>query len=207
MPHTGGQPEVVRRRSGGELVLGLVDGEGAADRDRGAAGRRERLDGGPDLGGIEPARGVEERVLGVERVSGSERDRADLRPLAGGAEIRLGTDPEHADSSDVSLEQGVHRLGGREGDERDAAAFVPELGQERAQGGRDALGDAAGRVVRGGDGRVGEEAERAGLDRHRLREGPADVDADPDRRAHARSAAAVRRRRGAIPKTQPAPSR
>ena len=84
-------------------------------------------------------------MLGLERVAGRERHRADLRPLARRAQVGRGADADHADAADVALEQGVHRLRRREGDERDAVARLAELGEQRPQRGGDALGDAGGR--------------------------------------------------------------
>ena len=160
---------------------------------------------GVDVVLVEAAGGVDEGVLGLERVPGRERDGADLRPLARGAEVGRGADAEDADPADVALEQRVHRLCRREGDQRDAARGLAELGEERAQRVGDALGDARSARVRGRDRRVRQQPQRRGLDRDGLGEGAADVDADPDRAAHALTACAVRRRHGLIAKTQAAP--
>ncbi len=80
----------------------------------------------------------------------------------------------------------------------------PSVGEEVAQGVDDAFGRAL-RLVRGRYDSVRKQPERPCLDRDGLREGAADVDADPDRAAHARTACAARRRHGRIPKTQAVP--
>ena len=80
-------------------------------------------------------------------MAGRERDGADLRPLARRAQIRRSADAEHADAADVALEQGVHRLGRREGDERDALTLLTEVGEQRAQCLGHAFGDAGGGAV------------------------------------------------------------
>ena len=187
-----------------ELVTGLVDGEGAADRDGGAAGGGERFEGGIHVVLVEAAGHVDEGVLGLERVSGGECDRADARSLARGAKVGLRADPEDSDAADVPLEQGVHGLCRRKRDERDTAAVLTELREEVAQSVDDAVRRAL-RLVRGRNDSVSKQPERPGLDRDGLRERPADVDADPDRAAHARTACAARRRHGRIPKTQAVP--
>jgi hypothetical protein len=198
----------VRQRAAGreELGLGVVDGEGSADGDGDAAGSREPAQLRVDVLLVEAPRRVEEGVLRLERVPGRERHGADLGPLAGRAEVRRGADAEDADPSDVTLEQGVHRLRRREGDERDPAAVVAELCEQGADRRGDALGDAGVGGVRGRDGGVREQPQRRALDRHGFREGAADVDADADRVAHAPTASAVRRRHGLIAKTQRPPS-
>ena len=82
---------------------------------------------------VEAARHVDEGVLGLERVSGGERDRADARSLPRSAEVGLRADPEDPDATDVALEQRIHGLRRRERDEGDAAAVLAELCEEVAQ--------------------------------------------------------------------------
>ena len=110
-----------------QLMAGLVDGEGAADCDRGTAGGNERFEGGVHVVLVDAARRVDEGVLGLERVSGSEPDRPDPCSLARGAKVGLRADPEDSDTADVALEQRVHRLGRRERYECDAAVVLTEL--------------------------------------------------------------------------------
>ena len=200
-----GQSACVGAACGQELGVGVVDGEGAADGDGDAAGRDQGVQCGVHLLLVEAAGRVDERVLGLECVARRERDGADLRSLACRAQVGRGTDAEHADAADVALEQGVHRLRRREGHQRDALPRLAELCEERAQRLGDACRDAGFGAVRGRYSCVCEQPKRARLDRHRLGEGPADVDADPDRAAHAPTACAVRRRHGLIAKTQAAP--
>ena len=138
-------------------------------------------------------------------MSRSQRDGAHLRPLARGAEVGRGADAEDANPSDIPLEQCIHRLCRREGDQRDAPSCLAELREERPQRVGDALGDARFGGVRGRDRRVRQQPQRRRLDRDGLGEGAADVDADPDWLAHALTACAVRRRHGLIAKTQAAP--
>ena len=121
----------------------------------------------------------------LECVARRERHRPDLRPLARRAQVRLRADADHADPADVTLEQRVHRLRGRERDERDAPARLAEVAQQPAERLGDAFGDTGGSVVRGRNDRVCDEPQRRRLDRDGLREGAADVDADPERPAHA----------------------
>jgi len=54
---------------------------------------------------------------------------------------------EHADAAHVTLEQGVHRLRGREGDERDARTLLTEIGEQHAQRLGHAFGNARGGAV------------------------------------------------------------
>ena len=82
-------------------------------------------------------------MLGLERVPGRERDRADARALARSAQVGRGADTEDADAADVAFEQGVHGLRRREGDERDAAAVLAELVEQLAERVGDALRNAA----------------------------------------------------------------
>ena len=129
----GREPARLRAARDQELVARLVDGKGAADRNRGTAGRGEDLERSVHAVLVDAAGHVDEGVLGFERMPGCERDRSDPRSLAGGAEIGLRPDPENSDAPHVALEQGVHRLSRRERDERDAPAVVAELCEEVAQ--------------------------------------------------------------------------
>ena len=163
------------------------------------------LEGGIHVTLVEAAGGVDEGVLGLERVSGGECDRSDPRSLARGAQVGLRADPEDSDTADVALEQGVHGLRRRERDQRDAAAVRrPALRGARA-GPSTTPSAVPVCLVRGRYDSVSKQPERPGLDRDGLRKGAADVDADPDRAAHARTACAARRRHGRIPKTQAVP--
>ena len=143
------------------LVLGHVDGERAADRHRRGPGAREAIEDDVDVVLVEAARRVEERVLGVQHAPGSEPDVAHARAPAGQAQLGLGADADHADARDVALEQRVHRLRRRIGDELDALAVVAELGEQRVQRASDPRADAVRRAVAGRHDGVGVQA-RAG---------------------------------------------
>ena len=149
-------------------------------------------------------------MLGVQHAAGGELEVADLRALAREAQLGLDADADHPDARDVALEQGVHRLRRRVGDELDAVAVGPEVVVQRAQHGRDALGDAGRRRVAGRHHGVGAQAQRVGGERDGLRERAADVDADPDPadvgHAVAVSRTCRRRRVGCQAKTYTAPS-
>ena len=80
------------------LVLGRVDGERPGDGDRRAAGGAQRVERGVDRLGVEPARRVEEHVLGVQRTARREPQLADPRAPAGQPQLRLGADPDDADA-------------------------------------------------------------------------------------------------------------
>jgi hypothetical protein len=175
-----GQPALAGARGHRALVLGHVDREGAADRQRGAPGGLQAVEGGVDVGGVEAAGRVEERVLGVQRAPRRELEVADLRALAGEAQLGLGADADHADARDVALEQRVHRLRGRVGDELDPVAVRAEVVEQHPQHLGDALGDTRGGGVAGRHDGVRAQLERVDGERHRLGERPADVDANPD---------------------------
>ena len=79
-------------------------------------------------------------------------------------------------------------------------------GEELLERGRDSCRNAVVGVVRGRDGRVRDELEAGRVDRDGLREGAADVDADPEPAAHALAASAARRRSGCQRNIQVAPA-
>ena len=182
------QAALARARGDEPLVLGRVDGERAADGERRAARSLHPVEDGVDTLGVEAAGRVEEGVLGVQHAAGGELEVADAGALAGQPQLGLGADADDPDARDVALEQRVHRLRRRVGDELDAVAVLAELVEQRPQRLRDALGDpAGGGVARRHDG-VRAHAQRLQGERDRLREGAADVDADADAGRHAAAA-------------------
>ena len=76
---------------------------------------------------VEPMGEVEEGVLRLEVAARGEPDRADPGALARLPQVRLRAEPDHADAGNVALEQGVHRLRGREGDELDVCGPLAEV--------------------------------------------------------------------------------
>ena len=198
-PAQAGRPRSRARSATSALVLGRVDRERAADRDRACSrplrarrARRRRA------ASSRPRGGVEEGVLGVQRRARA-RARGRRRACACARARRSGSAPMPITPTrrDVALEQRVHRLRRREGDELDARARRRRARRAaaRSASATPSATPSGARRAWSGTTACARSASGCALDRDRLREGAADVDADADRpRARSRGRRLARRR-------------
>jgi len=162
------------------LLLGVVDAEGVAGHDHLGPLPEQPADRGADA--VRRRRApVEERVEGLQAATGAELEGVHRRSPPG--EKAFEHPRAHAEDPHrrhVAFEKRVRRLGRAVGEERHGARVDAEARQRSPQHLDHAPGDPLGGVVRRQDRRLAPDLVGGVVEHDRLREGPADVDADPD---------------------------
>lgn len=157
-----------------------VDAERVARDERLRAAREQGVDRpGPRARVV---RRNEEAARG-EGCPSAERRRRDGDRTTG-EQARPPGDADDADARDVAFQQRVRRLRRRVRDERDARRVDGGIGEQTREAGDDARRDAVRGVVRRRRLYARDDTTGPFVDRHDVRERPADVDADPQTSGH-----------------------